>query len=297
MSTETAAALSIDALPKGSRRFALLKLRKRTLVSLAVLVLAILCAIFADVLAPKDPSQASVVDGLTAPQWFGGDFVLGTDQIGRDILSRLLFGVRTSLLVGGSAVILSALVGVTVGLLAGYSGSIIDFLIMRVVDIVMSVPGILVVMVLAFVLDPGLETTIIALGAVGWVTYSRMSRAEMKVINSQTYILAARSIGCSPFRIALRHTFPNIANSLVVLSILQFGGAVVAEAGISFLGFGVQSPGTSLGIMLSEGRAFIGVAWWMPFFPALAIFLIVLCLNLCGEGLQDWLDPVRRRRV
>ncbi|MFN0145168.1 MAG: ABC transporter permease [Dehalococcoidia bacterium] len=291
-----AAALARDISERPKRRNAILRLRKRTLVSLAILGIAILAAAFANVLSPHDPSHASVLDGMTAPQWVGGEYIFGTDQIGRDILSRLLFGIRTSLLVGSSAVILSACVGILLGLTSGYAGSIVEFVIMRIVDSMMSVPGILVVMVLAFVLDPGVRTTIIALGAVGWVTYARMSRAEVKVVNSQPYILAARSMGCSPIRIAARHTFPNIANSLVVLSILQFGGAVVAEAAISFLGFGVQSPGSSLGIMLSDGRAFIGVAWWLPFFPAATIFIIVLCLNLCGEGLQDWLDPVRRRR-
>lgn len=300
MSMQSATAAADFAQQLRARRSPLRRvaaMRKRTLASLAVLLVFLVCAVFAGPIAPHDPTKASVLDSVTAPQWFGGEFILGTDQIGRDVLSRLLFGIRTSLLVGGLAVIMSATIGIVLGITAGYAGSFVEFVIMRVVDTMMSIPGILVVMVLAFVLDPGLKTTIIALGAVGWVTYARMSRAEVKVVNSQPYILAARSVGAGPLRIALMHTFPNVANSLVVLSILQFGNAVVAEAGISFLGFGVQSPGTSLGIMLSEGRAFIGVHWWLPLFPAVAIFLIVLCLNLCGEGLQDWLDPVRRRRA
>lgn len=282
--------------PKASGISRILGMRKRMLVAMLMLIIAALAAIFANVLAPKPPAHAEVIDSFIAPQWFGGEYFLGTDQIGRDILSRLLFGLRTSLLVGVLSVLISAAIGVTLGVIAGYVGSFVDFIIMRLVDFQMSVPGILLIVLLAFVIGPGLETTIIVLGIAGWVAYARMARAEVKVVNNQTYIEAAHSVGASPMRVVLLHTLPNIVNSLVVLSVLQFGGVIISEAAVSFLGFGVQSPDSSLGIMISDGRAYINIAWWIPLFPGIAIFLLVLCAHLFGEALQDWTDPVRRRR-
>lgn len=273
----------------------IVRFRKSTMLAMFTVVVFMFAAVFADVLAPSDPSQANVMQALKSPDWIGGEFILGTDQIGRDVVSRLLFGIRTSLIVSATTVAISALVGVTAGIVAGYIGSVVDFLIMRVVDFMMSIPGILIVMVLAFVLGPGLRTTIIALAVIGWVAFARMSRAEVRVVNSQAFILAARAVGANPMRIALLHTLPNVANTLIVLSVIQFSIAIIAEASISFLGFGVQSPNSSLGIMVSDGKAFLGVAWWLPVFPGLAIFVLVMAINLWGEGLQDWLDPVRRR--
>lgn len=277
-------------------RWNILRARKRMLIAFAILAIATLASVFANLLAPFPPGQASPVDGFTSPQWLGGEYILGTDDIGRDIFSRLLFGLRTSLLVGVVSVAISAAIGVVLGVIAGQVGSFVDFGIMRLVDFQMSVPGILLVVLLAFVIGPGLGTTIIVLGVAGWVAYARMARAEVRVVNNQTYIMAARSVGCSPLRVAMRHTFPNIVNSLVVLSVLQFGGVIIAEAAISFLGFGVQSPDSSLGIMISDGRAYMNLAWWMPFFPGATIFILVLSAHLFGEALQDWTDPVRRRR-
>ncbi|MCC7363821.1 MAG: ABC transporter permease [Dehalococcoidia bacterium] len=271
------------------------RFRIRTLVALAVLAIAALVAVLANVLAPKDPAQAVVVDALLGPSWSSSP-IIGTDQIGRDLLSRLLFGLRTSLMVGFLAVLVSASIGITLGMMAGYAGSIAEWVIMRLVDFQMSVPGILLVLVLAFVIGPGLGTTIIVLGIGGWVQYARMSRAEIRVVSQQQYILAARSVGVGTLRIALRHTFPNIANTLVVLAVLQFGQAIILEASISFLGFGVQSPNTSLGLMVKDGRDFMAIAWWMLVFPAAAIFILVLAINIVGDSLQDWFDPVRRRR-
>lgn len=273
----------------------LVRVRVRTAIALVILAVAALAAIFAEVLAPRDPAKAVVLDSLLSPGLSGGH-LLGTDQIGRDLLSRLLFGLRTSLWVGVSAVAISAAIGVTFGVMAGYAGSFLEWTTMRLVDFQMSVPGILVVLVLAFVIGPGLNTTILVLGVAGWVQYARMSRAEIRVVKEQPYVLAARSVGAGPGRIILRHTLPNIANTLVVLAVLQFGQAIILEASISFLGFGVQSPGSSLGLMVADGRTFMAVAWWMLLFPSSVIFLLVLAINLVGDSLQDWFDPVLRRR-
>lgn len=272
------------------------RIRLRTAIALCILAAAALAAIFAEFLAPRDPAKAVVLDSLLSPGWLGSGHILGTDQIGRDLLSRLLFGLRTSLWVGVAAVVISSAIGVTLGVLAGYAGSFLEWATMRLVDFQMSVPGILLVLVLAFVIGPGLRTTIVVLGVAGWVQYARMSRAEIRVVKEQPYILAARSVGAGPVRIVVRHTLPNIANTLVVLAVLQFGQAIILEASISFLGFGVQSPGSSLGLMVADGRTFMAVAWWMLLFPSSVIFLLVLAINLVGDSLQDWFDPVLRRR-
>lgn len=280
----------------GSRSVRLPRVRIRTAIAIVVLGLAALIALTANVIAPKDPAQAILLDTLRAPQWLGGDYILGTDQIGRDILSRLLFGMRTSFVVGVGAVVISAGIGIVLGVIAGFAGSAFDWLIMRLVDFQMSIPGILLVLVLAFIIGPGLATTVIVLGIAGWVQYARMSRAEIRIVQQQQYMVAARAIGAGPLRLILRHTLPNIANTLVVLAVLQFGQAMILEASVSFLGFGVQSPGSSLGLMVADGRTFMNVAWWMLVFPAAAIFVIVLAANIVGDSLSDWFDPVRRRR-
>ncbi len=292
MSSTTALPVVMER-PRGIR---LPRWRVRTTLALAILCLAGVAAVLANVLAPHDPAKAVLVDTLRSPQWFGGDYVLGADQIGRDLLSRLLFGLRTSLWVGLCAVAISASLGIVLGMVAGEAHAFFDWLIMRMVDFQMSVPGILLVLVLAFVIGPGIRTTIVVLGIAGWVQYARMSRAEVRVVRQQQYILAARALGASPLRIAVIHTLPNIANTLVVLGVLQFGQAIILEASISFLGFGVQSPASSLGLMVADGRTFMAVAWWMILFPAAALFVLVLSVNLVGDSLQDWFDPVRRRR-
>jgi peptide/nickel transport system permease protein len=257
--------------------------------------LIILAAVFAAQLSPHDFRRADVSRALEGPTWLSGAYHLGTDQLGRDVLSRLLYGARTSLLVGVGSVLISLLVGVPLGLLAGYAGSFVDMAIMRVVDFQMSIPPILLLVMLATLIGPGLLTTIVILGVAGWVRFARMARAETKVVQGQAYVLSARSTGCSPLRIVLRHVLPNVASSIFVLATLQFGQSIILEASISFLGFGVRPPASSLGLMVSDGRNYLNLAWWLLCFPAAVLFIMVLSANVLGDDLGGRLDPVRRR--
>ena len=280
-----------------SRHRAVPRLKIHVWIPLIILFIVVVAGALASLIAPHDPSQVRLGNALEAPDWFAGADPFGTDNLGRDILSRLLYGVRTSLIVGLGSVVISAGFGIPFGLIAGYAGSYADLVMMRVVDTQMSVPGILLLIVLAFVIGPGLTTTIIILGVAGWVRYARMARAESKVVKGQDFVLAARALGAGPVRILARHTFPNVANSLIVLCTLQFGQSIILEASISFLGFGVQAPTTSLGIMVADGRSFINLAWWMIAFPSLILFVTVLAVNLLGDALADWTDPVRKRTI
>lgn len=284
------------AVPVGGERWRLRRPRLQVWLPLLVLALIVAAGAGADLFAPYSPAQAHLPAALTPPQWHNRDYILGTDRLGRDVLSRLLYGTRTSLEVGVGAVLLSAAIGIPLGLLAGYAGSLVEWAIIRMVDVQMSIPGILLLVVLAYIIGPGLLTTVVILGVAGWVQYARMARAETKVVTSQPYVLAAQATGAGPLRVAVRHALPNIVGSLLVLATLQFGQAVILEASISFLGFGVQPPGSSLGIMVADGRALISVAWWLLLFPSVMIFAIVLCINLAGDVLHGWLDPLQRRR-
>ena len=263
---------------------------------LLVLILVVAAGALASWVAPHDPDRAVLRAALASPDWVG-DHPFGTDNLGRDVLSRTLYGLRTSLIVAIGSVAISAGVGVPLGIAAGYAGSYLETFIMRIVDVQMSIPGILLLVVLAFIIGPGLVTTMVILGIAGWVRYARMSRAETLVVSRQDYILAARSIGARPLRIAVRHLLPNITNSLVVLATLQFGQSIILEASISFLGFGVQPPTSSLGIMVADGRSMINLAWWIITFPSIVLFVTVLAVNLIGDAIQDWVDPVRKRRA
>jgi peptide/nickel transport system permease protein len=259
-----------------------------------LLLLLVLGGAFAPLLAPHSYDTVSLTSALRPPEGLTGDYILGTDSLGRDLLSRLLFGLRTSLLVASGATLMGAAIGITVGLIAGYAGHLTDILLMRLVDLVMAVPGIVMLLFLAFFLGPGVRTTILILGALGWVPYARMVRAEMLVVQQQTYMDAARVVGCSPLRAALRHALPQMTSLIIVLTTLQFGQALIAEASVSFLGFGVQPPDSSLGLLVKEGKDFLSVASWLAIYPIVTLFVLVLVVNLTGDELAALIDPVRR---
>ncbi len=254
----------------------------------AIIVLVSLAAILAPVLASYDPLAQDLNEGLRRPRW---SHPLGQDKFGRDIWSRILFGARISLWVGVSTALVSLLVGTIIGATAAFLGGICDELLTRVIDILLAFPGILLALVLMALLGPSLNNVILALCVVGWVGYARLARAQVLTIKERTYIMAARSLGASSGRIIFCHILPNILAPLLVEATFGIGGAIVGEAGLSFLGFGVQPPTPSWGAMLNEGRQFLFVAPHMTTFPGLAIMLVVLGFNFFGDGLRDVLDP------
>lgn len=280
------------------RRFASVTRSPVGMIGLVLVLIALICAFGADVLAPHDPAQINVRGRLLPPAWDAeGDptYFLGTDQLGRDLLSRLIHGSRISVTVGVAGVIVSLVIGVGLGLLSGYVGGVIDAVISRVLDTFMAIPFILLALAVVGALGvgegSGLLTLIIVLGLTGWVTFARVVRGEVLAVKQREYVEAARSIGQRDFWIVLRHVLPNVTASIIVLSTLQIATVIIAESSLSFLGLGVQPPSITWGTMLSEGRDHLATSWWLATFPGIAISLTVLGTILLGDWLRDVLDP------
>jgi len=252
-------------------------------------------AVFAPWLAPHDPEQQSLLMRLTPPAWLpGGDwgYPLGTDGLGRDILSNILYGLRVSLLAGFAAVAISVLIGGVAGLIAGYrSGSWFDTVAMRLVDIQLSIPAVLLALAMLAVFGRGLFKVILVIGLVGWAQYARLVRASVLGEREKDYVLAARLLGASPRRVLFRHLLPNVLGPLLAQVSVDIPRAVELEASLSFLGLGVQPPTPSWGNMVSDGRDALINAWWIATFPGIAIVVTVVAFNLLGDGLRDALDP------
>jgi len=274
----------------------MLRESKTGLAGLGIILVIALAALFADQISPHDPFRQNIPQRLSGPFWMTGstDYLLGTDSLGRDILARILFGARISLLVGVSAVVLSGSIGVTLGLLAGYFRGRWDLIIMRLADVQLAVPTIVLALVTMAVLGPGLQKIIIVLGVTGWVVYARIVRGEVLSVREKEFIEAARAIGASHRRILLLHVLPNVAASIIVISSLRVATMILLEATLSFLGLGVQPPTPTWGGMVSEGRDLVYRAWWVSTFPGLAIVIAVLGINLLGDWLRDVLDPKLR---
>jgi peptide/nickel transport system permease protein len=256
---------------------------------LTIVALMILLAVLAPWLSPKDPYYSELADKLIPPLTRG--HLLGTDQLGRDIFSRLIYGSRISLTIGLYAVVISGAVGVLAGLVAGYYGGWIDTILMRLVDVQLSFPFILLALFLSGVLGAGFRNLVITLVISTWVQYARLARGEVLAVREKEYITAARALGMRPWRIMLRHVLPNIMTPVIVVSSLNLAQLIVAEAAISFLGFGVQPPQISWGNMLSDGRDYLMSAWWLATFPGVALAIAALGINLTGDWLRDTLDP------
>ena len=265
----------------------------RTFIFIGALILILLLgvAILAPVLAPHHPTEQNLAMDLLASS---KDHPLGTDKLGRDILSRILYGARISVLVGISTVSVSLLIGLLVGSLSGYFGGWVDQLLMRLVDILLAFPGILLAIAFTAVLGPGLNHVILALCLIGWTGYARLVRGEVLAIREREYIHAAQALGGSPARIVLLHMLPNILPPLLIQGTFGMAAAIIAEGSLSFLGLGIQPPTPSWGSMLNEGRQFLLVAPHLTTFPGLAIMVTVLGLNLLGDGLRDWLEKKGR---
>jgi peptide/nickel transport system permease protein len=259
-----------------------------------VLLVVIGAAVAAPYVAPHDPARQSLIRRFTPPVWaHGGNtaYILGTDQVGRDILSRIIYGARVSLIVGISAVVVSLLVGVTLGLFSGFLRGRVDAVIMTVVDVTLSFPQLLLALAFVAALGPSLVTIIVVLGLTGWERYTRVVRAEVLALREKDFVEAARAMGASPMRMVLRHLLPNTFSSIIVMSTLQVAQAILQEAALSFLGVGTGSAHPTWGQMIALGRDFVSVAWWLATFPGLAILLTVLAINLVGDRLRDALDP------
>lgn len=279
-----------DSMKKMAKRL----LRSKTgMTGLLIVVAVVLIAILAPVLAPHDPAQTNVVNRLLPPFWLGGtmEFPLGTDNLGRDILSRIIFGSRISLLVGISAVLLAGAIGMTLGLIAGYYGKFWDFVIMRTVDSLLAIPNILFMLIILAVMGPSLITLILVLGGTSWVIYARMVRSETLSVKERDYVRSARAIGAKNLRIILKYILPNVISSFIVIATLNVATTIILEASLSFLGLGIQSPDVSWGLMLSDGREYIATSWWVATFPGVAITITVLGVIFLGDWLRDVLDP------
>lgn len=259
----------------------------------AIVTLALVVALLASVLSPYDPVEQQLARGLERPGW---EHPFGRDKLGRDILSRVIYGTRISFAVGLTTVAVSAGLGIFIGALAGYAGGGVDEVLMRVTDIFLAFPGILLAIALMAILGPSLRNVVIALCLMGWVGYARLVRGQMLALREYEFTFAARAIGATPGRIMFRHLIPNALAPVIVEATFGLAGAIIAEAGLSFLGLGAQPPTPSWGSMLNEGRAFILVAPHLTIFPGLAIMLLVLGFNFLGDGLRDALDPKGRRR-
>jgi peptide/nickel transport system permease protein len=262
--------------------------RPSAAIALAVIVAFVGIAIFAPWISPYDPVAtdfAAVRKAPSAAHW------LGTDEIGRDVLSRVIFGSRASLLAGVVSVLISLAIGVPTGLLAGYAGGITDMLISRMTDALLACPFLILAIALAAFLGPSLENAMIAIGISATPAFIRLARGTTLAVKAEEYILAARAIGNPPWRVALRHVLPNIVPPLLVQATLAIAAAVIAEASLSFLGLGQQPPEPSWGSMLNTAKNYIDNAPWMALWPGLSIFLLVLSFNLVGDGLRDALDP------
>ncbi|MBP7963368.1 MAG: ABC transporter permease [Caldilineaceae bacterium] len=259
-----------------------------TMFGLIMVAIFIVLALFAPLLSPVDPIKQNIPASLTPPS---ADFWLGTDKLGRDILSRILYGTRISLTVGLAVVFGAGSFGVVVGLVAGYLGGWVDEVIMRITDIFFAFPSLILAMSIAGALGPSLVNALIAVGVVSWPIYARLIRGQVIILREQEFVVAAQAIGAPAPRIILRHLLPNTLAPLLVQASFDMGGVILSVAGLSFIGFGAQPPTPEWGVMISEGRNYITTQWWLTAMPAAAILLLVAAFNLIGDGLRDLLDP------
>ena len=263
--------------------------------SAAALGIILVAAVFAERLAPYGPNEQDILKRLQPPGIPG--HVLGTDEVGRDILSRLIHGARISLLIGVIAVGVSCPLGVLVGLVAGYAGRRTDDVLMHVTDIQLAIPTILLAIAVVAVLGPGLPNVIITLSVTGWTLYARLVRGQTMTVKTRDFVQAARANGAGDARIVLRHVLPNVFSPVIVVAVFAVANMIVLEATLSFLGLGVEPSVVTWGRMLNGGRLYLNTAWWLTAFPGFAIFVTVLAVNLLGDHLRDWLDPRLRNTL
>jgi peptide/nickel transport system permease protein len=299
---ESSAALRTDALGRrnAARRQRLSSairpwLTPKIIAGGTVVLILIFVGGLAPWISPYDPNQQNLARTLRPPGWAFGENVLGTDAVGRDILSRLFYGARISLVIAVLVVIISGAVGVVLGAISGYFAKTADFLIQKLVEVVWAFPPLLLAIAIMAYLGQGLENLILALVSQRWIAYCRVSRGQALSLRSREFVDAARSLGARHTRIILRHIMPNLFPSAVVIGTFSMASAVISEASLSFLGLGVPPEIPTWGSMLADGRTYISTSWWLALFPGLCIFFTVLGINLLGDGLRDILDPRLKR--
>ena len=292
------AAQDVFAAPRNRWIAAFQSFRRWPVLPVAVVVVLVFVAVFAELTAPHHPLEGDLDDRNTPPAWDeegSAEFLLGTDHIGRGILSRMIFGARVSLLVAGTVLVAGAALGTIVGLVSGYIGGLVDEALMRLVDFMFALPFIVVALVASVVWGASLELVIILLAVFTWAPFARQVRAETLQLKTTDYVALARVAGASGMRITLKHILPGVVNTVMVLSSLQVGSLILTESVLSFLGVGIPPPQPSWGSMVSEGRQYVATAWWISFFPGFAILLIVFSMNFFGDWLRDKLDPRLRQ--
>ena len=270
------------------------KLRPSTLLlASAALVAIIILGVLAPWIAPADPNAVDMLARSKPPVWYAdGSWAhpLGTDNIGRDLLSRCLYGIRTSFGIATLGLIFSAILGITLGIISGLGGPIVDRIVMTVVDVFITLPNLLLLLCGIALLGTEIWVLVVMIGLVRWEAYARLVRGQVLTLREQTYVEASRTLGASRFRIAVKHILPNLASPLVVILTLSFPGVLLMEAGLSFLGVGVQPPTASLGRMIGDGRDYLIDAWWVAGMPSIVIVMITLSFQLIGDGLRDRID-------
>jgi ABC-type dipeptide/oligopeptide/nickel transport system permease subunit len=297
--------LEVEELPRAgaaeptTRRVALRRLwrLKWGLAAAAIMLVIVTATVLAPFIAPHSPVSVNIRHRLAPPAWMAGGtsaHLLGTDPIGRDLLSRMIYGGRVSLVIGVAAVVVSATLGVLMGLGAGYFGGRLDWTIMTLVNVVLTFPFVLLALAVIAVLGPSLVNMVIVLGIADWPLYTRVIRAETQALREREFITAGRALGMSHARLVFRQILPNLVSAIVVIATLQVARVIILESFLSFLGLGIQPPTPAWGNMLGEGRLYMLNSWWIAAFPGLAIFITTLAINLMGNALRDWLDPHMR---
>jgi peptide/nickel transport system permease protein len=282
-----------------SRTAALRKLARdpAAVIGAVIVAVVVVCAVFAPLIARADPNAQDLTSTLVPPMWIAGGVhahPLGTDNLGRDVLTRIVWGARVSAIVGISVVLIGGTIGVTAGLLAGYRRGWVDAVIARITDVQLAFPLVLLAVAIVAVVGPGLWTVIAAIGLTSWVQYVRVVRAETLSLREREFVLAAQAAGATTTRVIGRHLLPNVASAAIVLGTFEIARAIVLESSLSFLGLGVPPTTPSWGGMLADGRQYLDTAWWTALFPGLAIMTAVMGVNLLGDGLRDALDPASR---
>lgn len=278
--------------PRRRQVFRRLLQEPTTVIGLVLILLFAFAALFAPLIAPYDPLFQNISASLTPPS---PEYWLGTDKLGRDLYSRMLYGARISLLVGFVVVLLSGLFGGLIGLISGFMRGWVDEALMRLTDIFFAFPGLILAMAIAGALGPSLQNALIAVAVVSWPVYARLIRSQVLVVREQEFIVAASAIGVGRWTVLFRHIFPNTIAPFLVQASFDMGATILAVAGLSFIGFGAQPPTPEWGVMISEGRNYITTQWWLTAVPAAGILLLVAAFNLVGDGLRDVLDPRLRR--
>lgn len=263
-------------------------------VPIAILLVIVFCAAFANLISPYEPRKNDVRNKLQPP-FISAEHILGTDRLGKDMLSRLIFGARTMLQVTAPSMLVAIVAGTVVGLVSGYAGRWADSVLMRITDAVLGFPSILVALLIVTYLGTGVWNVMIAIAATQWARFARMIRGEVLAIRDRDFVVLAQIYGVSPGMIVYRHLFPNVINTLMVLTSVSVGQVILLEASLSFLGLGLAPGDPAWGILVAEGREFLTQAWWIALFPGIVITVVVMAFNFFGDWLRDYLDPRLRR--